>query len=356
MSAAERRLPFANQGGRTIPPFAVMAPDQADAVESIDHEGVLRMGPPTQRHVATQDAGWLMTNGPYAIPPNARGSCLQGEIVQALIRQDRAAGQASLLAPGAALGVQRDSFGLVAGGGAFRFLGYAGCPASDFRDVGRPQDRFRVGWVAPSYASAARYCKTEERRLQRLEPYGGDGLIQDVSRASLAGGGTAPVFSNGIDFVYRVYDETGGETWGAPELPPATDTDGTEVQDKGAVAIRLERAGVYQIGFTASCRAFNLSSSIDPLHLALLVERAGYRPSAGLDPVDGDTRLFLSAWQEGVYSRAESAVNPDDDLPYWSSLGGGTIVTVSAGDRLHVVNCGVDHVDVRYLNCWASAI
>lgn len=357
MMQPTKRKTFVNRDTVDLLPFAVMAPATGSGVELDGDDGVLRLGRPTSVHASAQDAGVCFVNDRVRVAPESAGSCSQGEIVQALIRQDDSDGidNKALIVPGAAVGPAIGSQGLTAGGSAFRFLGFEGCTLEAPSDKQNPKHKFRVGWVTPSYSAAVRFFQAEERRMQQLEPYFGAGLIQDAGRASLAGGDTRPILSSTADFSYRRYRQT---AYGTPELPAAEEGDGSATAEPGAVAIRCERDGVFLMGFTASVRTFSGISNIDPLHLALLVERKSFDyPSHATEELrDAETRLFRTDWQQGVYARAEGSISVDEVVPVWHSLGGQTIVSVKAGDIFHVVNVSHNYAVVRYLNVWATSL
>ncbi|PQO45873.1 hypothetical protein [Blastopirellula marina] len=380
MISALRWLPFVNRGTREIPPFAVMAPAttapgsyvKLGAVETSDDDARLSLAPVDPTHAALQDAAALFVNGPQAVPVRSRGSCVQGGILQALVRQDAADGvdHRAAIRPDVLVGASADSFGLMAGGTAFRFLGFEGCPTTAYRDPAAPEQRFRIGWVTPSYAAAKRFFKTEELRRQYVYPYAGAGLILESNRASLAGGATSPLLSSLLDFDYRVSDSAVDSSaapdlaqakWGTPPLPESVDGDtqtAIAAERKGALQLRCKTDGVYQIGFTASIKAVEAGIDVRGMTLGFLVERDqfDYGANRNADLAADESGVFLPAWQEGIYARPENWAQFEEIDSYFTSVSGTTIVAAKQGDRFHVVNAATGVVEIRYLNCWAYAI
>lgn len=380
MISAMRWLPFINRGTREIPPFAVMAPAttaagshvKLGAIEARDQDACLSLAAVDAPHAALQDAAALFVNGPQAVPVRTRGSCVQGGILQALVRQDNVDGvdHRARVLPDVLLGASADSFGLIAGGTAFRFLGFEACPQTAYRDPANPAQRFRIGWVTPSYAAPGRFFKTEELRRQFVYPYAGAGLITENNRASLAGGRTPPLLSSTLDFDYRVYDKAtdsaaapnlSAANWGTPPLPADVDGDtqtAIAAERKGALQLRCKAAGVYQIGFTASIKAVEAGVDVRGMTLGLLVERAKFDFAANrnADLADGSSGIFLPAWQEGIYARPENWAQFEEIDSYFVNVSGTTIVTAEPEDRFHIVNAATGVLEIRYLNCWACAI
>ncbi|EAQ81655.1 hypothetical protein [Blastopirellula marina] len=380
MISARSWLSFVNRGSQEIPPFAVMSPatiaarssTKLGAIETADQDALLRLALVDAPHAAFQDAGLLFVNGPQAVPPGTRGSCSQGAIVQALIRQDASDGvdHRALVRPDSLLGAAADCLGLIAGGTAFRFLGFDGCPTTDYRDRRQPQQRFRVGWVTPSFSAPTRFFKTEERRRQYVYPYAGVGLILESNRASLAGGATRPQLSSVVDFAYRAYDPDVAPdaapdfrhvNWGAPALPPARDGDTQAViaaDEKGAMQILCNNDGVYQLGFTASIKAVQAGVDLRGMTLGFLVERNqfDFHAARSVDLAADESGVFLPAWQEGVYTRPENWAQFEEIDSYFVNVSGTTIVAAQKGDRFHVVNAATGVLEIRYLNCWANSL
>ncbi|UUO04618.1 hypothetical protein M4951_14590 [Blastopirellula sp. J2-11] len=380
MISAPRWLSFVNRGSQEIPPFAVMSPatiaarssTKLGAIETADQDALLRLALVDAPHAAFQDAALLFVNGPQAVPPATRGSCSQGAIVQALIRQDASDGvdHQALVRPDSLLGAAGDCLGLIAGGSAFRFLGFDGCPTTDYRDRRQPQQRFRVGWVTPSFSAPTRYFKTEERRRQYVYPYAGVGLILESNRASLAGGATRPQLSSIVDFAYRTYDaavapegapDYSQVNWGTPNLPPSRDGDtqtAIAAAEKGALQILCNNAGVYQLGFTASIKAVQAGVDLRGMTLGFLVERNSFDVGAAhdIDLIDDESGIFLPAWQEGVYTRPENWAQFEEIDSYFVNVSGSTIVAAEKGDRFQLVNAATGVLEIRYLNCWATAL
>ncbi|TWT34685.1 hypothetical protein [Blastopirellula retiformator] len=380
MKSALRWLPFVNRGWREIPPFGVMAPATIDprssfkmsAVEKRDDDAALSLAPVDAAHAEMQDAALLFVNGPQAVPARKRGTCVQAGVLQALVRQDDGGeiDHRQQVRPEVLLGPTDGSFALGAGGSAYRFLGFAGCPPIEYRDPSNPQQKFRVGWVTPAYASTPCYFKTEELRRQLVYPYAGAGLILETNRASLAGGATQPLLSSSGHFAYRAYDETIAPSglpdlakvkWGTPALPAAKPGD-TETPiaaaDKGAMQLECRAGGVYQIGFTASIKAVQAGVDVRGMTLGLLVERSGFdfAKNRETDLAADESGIFRLDWQEGIYVRPENWAQFEEIDSYFTTVSGTTIVSIEQGDRLHVVNAATGVLEIRYLNCWASEV
>ncbi|MCC9608511.1 hypothetical protein LOC68_09905 [Blastopirellula sp. JC732] len=380
MRNAFRWLPFVNRGTREIPPFAVMAPAtispssslKLGAVETADDDACLRLAPVDEAHAQLQDAGLLFVNGPQTVPVRRRGNCVQSGVIQALVRQDESDGidHRALVRPDVLLGATEDCFALGAGGSAYRFLGFEGCPATEYRDPANLQQRYRIGWVTPSYSAATRYFKTEELRRQYVYPYAGIGLILEENRASLSGGATRPQLSSSVDFAYRAYDAAvapGGAPnfakvkWGTPPLPASRSGDTQSpiaADEKGVMQIECKVDGVYQIGFTASIKAVEAGIDVRGMTLGFLVERQrfDYQASRESDLADDESGIFLSAWQEGIYVRPENWAQFEEIDSYFTTVSGTTIVAAQRGDRFHIINAATGVLEIRYLNCWASGL
>lgn len=380
MRSALRWLPFVNRGAREIPPFAVMAPAtispgsslKLGAIETADQDACLSLAPVDAPHAQLQDAALLFVNGPQAVPVRRRGNCVQSGVIQALVRQDDGDGidHRTLVRPDVLLGAAEDSFALGAGGSAYRFLGFHGCPATEYRDPANLHQRFRIGWVTPSYTSATRYFKTEELRRQYVYPYAGAGLILEQNRASLGGGATQPRLSSSVDFAYRAYDAgvaPGGAPnfakvkWGLPPLPASRGGDTQTpiaASEKGVMQLECRAEGAYQIGFTASIKAVEAGVDLRGMTLGFLVERQRFDHQAKreLDLSADESGVFLPEWQEGIYVRPENWAQFEEIDSYFTTVSGTTIVFVERGDRFHVVNAATGVLEIRYLNCWASSL
>ncbi|TWT30726.1 hypothetical protein [Blastopirellula retiformator] len=357
---------FVNRDRYSLLPFAVMVPEVAKSAVELDGEsGVLRLARPEASPI--QDAGLCYLNGPQITGPTLSGSCSQGVIAQALIRQDDSDGvdNKALIVPGALVGPVESSQGLAAGGAAYRFLGFEGCPIDAPVDPQRPKHKFRIGWVAPSFSQSARFFKCEELRHQYVYPYSGAGLVFESNRASLAGGATRPIVSG---FNYRAFDPSispesspdfRSVKWGAPSLPSEVSGDTLtpiDASQKGAAQLRCVNAGVFQIGFTASIKPVQAGSDVRGMTFGLLVERSAYKYESGVDLTDNESGIFRTDYQEGVYVRPENWAWFEEVDSYFYSVSGQTIINANVGDRIHVVNAATGVLEVRYLNVWGHTL
>lgn len=168
-SDGQRWLPFKNVGDKTIPAFGVLtassekskvAPTTVTGVSEIDGSYVLRGQSTNASNVLElyQDAGSVFLNSEMPVKPDGFGRCTQDYPAMALIRVDKE------LRPGVFVGYgsseDRDStkykhFALELGGGAFRFLGFDGCPETQYKDPASPGVKFRVGLVTAAYKDLA---------------------------------------------------------------------------------------------------------------------------------------------------------------------------------------------------------
>lgn len=360
--SGQRWLPFKNVGKLPIPPFAVMAivsdgkegfrtpsggtPPGGDGTEEHNGSYVIRCDRPSSGTVSElfQDAGDVLINGPLEVQPGRYGEGTQDYPALALIRVDEN------LRPGVYLGYGNSNdtsglteneirtrnfdklrrFTLELGGGAFRFVGFNGCPKTEFTDPEFPQIKYRVGLVAPAYKDLAYRFASNNNAWTTTEAH------------SLVALGDLTMGS-GFDFDAETVVDDG---------------------ERKTVGVRLRAGGVYSVSLSGRIRSSD-APAFGMIGLVVASNREGRLPSDRVDintlgdvpfldgpghPPSGALRLHnsLKLFASQVVDTQLIHTEGDDAFIYdrdpkevgraWMQVGGTAMMAGQPGDSFVVAN------------------